>query len=295
MRSRALLAIGMALLIVLAGCGGSAPVSGGGGAPQSANSGAGGGSDGGDDAASGKEPAADSSRSSVLASRARIRTGEIRLQVEDYDAARSKLTTLVESHGGYVSDSAEQTHSHANATWTTGHVVLRVPSEDFSAVFAAAKGQGTVLSSSTGSKVVTDRLVDIEARLSNLRAQRARLRDLYERANDTEDVLRVSEKLSQVQGEIERLKAQKRSLENRVAYATVTVQLREDAPDSDPGPAPRQWHETGVIAAFLESVSGVATVLRALVVGLAYVAPYALVFGAPVAGLVFLYRRRELG
>lgn len=293
MRSRTVLAVGVALLVVLAGCGGGANVAGGNGAPEA------GGSGGGDAASEAEKRTAESSGggsgdSSTIVTRARIRTGEITLRVQSYDAARSKLTTLAESHGGYVSDSAEQTHSRGNATWTTGHVVLRVPSEDFSAVFSEAKKKGTVRSASTSSKDVTDKLVDINARLENLRVQRDRLRELYEQANDTEDVLRVSEKLTQVQREIERLEAQKRNLKHRVAYATITIELREEKPESEPEPEPKQWYETGVIAAFLESVSGVLTVLRALVVGLAYVAPYALAFGTPVVGLIYLYRRREL-
>ncbi|MFB6096600.1 MAG: DUF4349 domain-containing protein [Haloferacaceae archaeon] len=296
MRTRTLAVVGIALLVVLAGCGGSgsAPVSSGGSGAPSA-----GGGGGAPDKATGAPTndagggSSDGGGSGEMVVEARIRTGEMTLRVEDYDAARSKLSTLAESHGGYVSDSGEQTHSRANATWTTGHLVLRVPSEDFSTVFEAAKRRGAVVSSSTSSTVVTDQLVDIEARLSNLRAQRARLRALYDRANDTEAILRIDGKLTEVQGEIERLEARKRALEDRVDYATITVELREDQPEPEPAPGPERWYDTGVLAAFLESVSGVATVLRALVVGLAYVAPYVLVFSAPLVALLALYRWRR--
>jgi hypothetical protein len=137
-------------------------------------------------------------------------------------------------------------------------------------------------------------VVDLQARLENLRAERDRLRTLYERANTTEDVLAVEERLSDVQTEIERTEAGLQNLERQVAYSTITVHLSEPRPDR---PAPDQWYDTPVIAAFLESVEGVGVALRALVVAGAYAAPYLLVFLTPfvlAGGLLYRYRHRIL-
>lgn len=293
MRSRAIITVGIVLLVVLAGCGGagnSAPADGGVGGGDGGGGGDGARSDAGapqEDAASGGDGG---DGGGEVVTRARIRTGEMTLTVEQFDAAQSELTTLARTNGGYVSDSAEEINRRDNRTWTTGHVVLRVPRESFSTVFERAQERGTVVSASRSTEDVSDRLTDIDARLTNLRAQRDRLRTLYENANETEDVLRIGEKLTRVQREIERLKATKESLRDRVAYATITVQLREEPPEPESEPESEEWYETGVLAAFSDSVSGVGTVLRAIVVAGAYLAPYVLVFGAPVLGLVALYR-----
>jgi hypothetical protein len=92
----------------------------------------------------------------------------------------------------------------------------------------------------------------------------------------------VSRELSDVQEEIERLEARHRQLESQVQFATITVQINEQPPEPQPRPGPDGWWETGVITAFLTSVSGVLTVIRALIVGTAYVAPYVLAFATPV-------------
>jgi len=82
---------------------------------------------------------------------------------------------------------------------------------------------------------VTRRVADLEARLKSLNAERDRLRELYEQANTTEDVLAVQRELADVQREIETTEAQLRTLENQVAYSTVTVDFRErSAPITTP-------------------------------------------------------------
>jgi hypothetical protein len=226
--------------------------------------------------------------------RAIIRTGTVVVEVEDFQSARSNLTTTVQGYGGYVSDSSEDRREIDNETWTRGEVVLRVPSEDFDALVDDARALGEVQSVDINSRDVTDQLVDLEARLENLRAERDRLRALYDQANTTEDVLAVQRELSDVQQEIERLEARQQSLENQVAYSTLTVRLEEPRPTPD-RVAPDRWYDTPVVSAFLQSIDGVVVVARAIVVGFAYALPYLVAFGIPIAlvgGAVLRFGRR---
>ncbi|WP_248896610.1 DUF4349 domain-containing protein [Haloplanus halobius] len=290
----------LAALVVLSGCSGGASsgaqVSGGGdattlaetaavdqsGAEERAANDEGGGGDGG------------SADATARAGRSIIRTGQVQLRVDDYETARSNLTAAVEARGGYVSGSSQQVHERGDDAWTSGRVVLRVPAEDFAEMMTVVERQGHVRESRTSTQDVTDQVVDLEARLENLRAERDRLRTLYDRANDTEDVLAVERRLSEVQTEIEQTEARLQSLQRQVAYSTITVEMSEPRPDR---PAPDHWYDTPILSAFLESVHGVGVALRALAVGAAFVAPYLLVFLTPiavVAGLLYRYRRRIL-
>jgi cell division septum initiation protein DivIVA len=296
-RSRPITVV-LVLLVLLAGCGGSAGSAQGGGGDaatvaeanveeRAADADGGDGGDGGGASAR--------SDGSLAAGRSIIRTGEVRLRVDDFEAARANLTAAVEARGGYVSDSTKDVNDRGEDSWTAGRLVLRVPAENFSGTMTAVESEGRVLGSSTSTQDVTEQVVDLQARLENLRAERERLRELYQRANDTEDVLAVERRLSEVQTEIERTEARLQSLERRVAYSTITVEMREPRPDR---PAPDQWYDTPVLAAFLDSVHGVGVVLRAAVVGFAYAAPYLLVFLTPFAvagGLLYRFRHRILG
>lgn len=307
--------VGLVVLVVLAGCSGAGGLGGGGdsgdpedatdlssgaGAPEASGTGgggSGGGSGGGGGAA---EKAAGASftageRTDLTGSaveRAIIRTGTVTVEVESFENATTTLGDLAAERDGFVAGTERTVHGEGNRSWTSGYLVLRVPSENFSAVFEGARGVGTVESATSDTEDVTDQLVDLNARLDNLRAQRDRLRALYDRANETRDVLEVGRELSEVQGEIERLEAKQRSLRERVALSTLTVRLHEPRPDR-PALERIPFHEVGLITAFLESVDGVVVALRTVVVAAAYATPYLLVFGLPLVGLAaFVHRRR---
>ncbi|USZ68295.1 DUF4349 domain-containing protein [Halorussus salilacus] len=292
-KKRLLVAVALASLVVLAGCSGSGGDAGSADQSAQANLAA---TEAQGTVQESDGSADDSSGESAVQNRERelIRTGEVSLRVESFDESRRNLTQAVESRGGFVGDTDEQVHNRANQSWTSGRLVLRVPAENFSAFLDRVKDEGGVRHVSTDTEDVTDQLVDIEARLENLRSQREQLRELYEEANDTETVLDVQERLSEVQTEIERLEAQQESLQRQVAYSTITVEMDEKPPEPETT-EPTAWYETGLLAAFLESVSGVGVATRALAVGTAYAAPYVLAFGVPLGVVFGAWRRRRAG
>ncbi|SEO96638.1 protein of unknown function [Halogranum amylolyticum] len=299
-RPRLFVTVLLALLVVLAGCSGAGDSAAGGNdaggeatnLDQSTPAASSGGDGGSADEAAQSGDAESASSTQFAARRELIRTGEVRLLVDDFASAERNLTAAVEARGGYVSDTSQQVRGRENETWTTGTVVLRVPKENFSALLDDVRAEGEVQQSKTATEDVTEQVVDLEARLENLRAERDRLRTLYESANETEDVLRVGQELSETQEEIERTEARLRALEGRIAYSTLTVELSEPRPEYEQIRR-AAWYDTSAVTAFLDSVDGVIVVLRAAFVGAAYAAPYVLVFGLPLVGAALFVRRRR--
>lgn len=229
-----------------------------------------------------------------VADRQLIHTGEVTVQVDDVRVASDEVRGLVAERDGFVSEATQETHGADNETWRSATLVVRVPSGTFDGSIAALEELGEVERLATETEDVTDQLVDLKARLENLRVERDRLRDLFEDANETRDVLAVQDELSSTQEEIERLEAQRESLEERVAYSTVVVHLTEEEPEPEGEPAEPAWYETSVSDAFVDSVGGVVVAGRAVVVGAAYATPYLLAFGpvAVVTAGVYRYHRR---
>ncbi len=230
-------------------------------------------------------------RAALAAERQLIRTGELRVTVEEFADADDKAREIAAEYDGFVSEGARETRERNEQEYVSGELVLRVPSDEFDAAMADLEALGEVERSATESEDVGEQIADLEARLENREAERDRLRDLYEEANTTEDVLAVQSELADVQSEVERLDTQLDSLEERVALATIRVQLSEEPPESE-SEEPEAWYETGVSSAFFESVSGVGTALRAAVVGAAYAAPYLLTVGVPLALVGAVIARR---
>jgi hypothetical protein len=296
-RARKLAALSLVLLVVFAGCAG---MGGNDAAKDNGNYDTGGsddGSSGNGNVGDGQADEGSPPQSAlVVQQRMLIRTGDLSLSVENFENTSRVLTEFARKRGGFVSDSSQRVHRRGNETWTTGNIVFRVPKDNFSAFFERAKEAGEVQESNTGTEDVTGQLVDLKARLDNLRSQRDKLRALYENASDTEAVLAVQKRLSDVQSDIERLEAKQQSLEGQVAYSTVTVRMQEPQPNSEPKTsAEKSWYETGVVSAFLDSVDGVVVMLRAFVVGMAYLLPYLVVLGIPIGAGLLMRRRSGAG
>lgn len=300
MRRTTLLAVCCALLLALAGCSGGGSGDAGGGtaepdlaateAAEATPAGEATGASGADGAATGSD-GGDGDRPDVQAAdRQLIRTASVSLRVDDYDAARTDVVSVVEAAGGYVGDASRQVYGEGNETWIEGRLTLRVPAGNYSEVLVAVEERGEVLEVTERTRDVTEQVVDLRARLESLEAERDRLRELYARANDTEEVLAVQRELSDVQTEIERLEAQLQSLERQVAYSTITIHLQEPEPGFGSIETSR-WYDTPLVEAFLASVEGVVVAARAAVVLTAYALPYAVAVGVPAAALALVYRR----
>jgi outer membrane murein-binding lipoprotein Lpp len=276
-------------LVLLAGCAGAGN-SEDSGEPDSvelADQSGGDAGDGGDGGDGGERPeqsgdaGAPGEVNAAVQERAIIRTGTVRIEVENATTSRETLQTRARELGGYTAGSELTRHRRNNATWKEGYLVVRVPSENFSAMQDGASAQGVVRSENTETEDVTDQLVDLNARLENLRAERDQLRRIYNRSNSTEDVLAVQERLSDVQGEIERLEAQKRSLEDRVAYSTLRIELREPQPEGTTREV-TPFHEQSPLSALNNSVATLVQVLRTLFLLAVIAAPWLAVAAIPV-------------
>jgi hypothetical protein len=149
-----------------------------------------------------------------------VRTAGLELEVEDVaatlPAARSAITGL----GGYVSGSDE--YDQGETRWAS--VTYRVPVERFSEAIDALRGLAArVVRETTQSTEVTATVIDLDARIANLRASEAALVEIMDRAGRIEDVLSVQMRLEDVRGQIEQLEAQRAHLADQAALSTITV------------------------------------------------------------------------
>jgi uncharacterized protein DUF4349 len=149
-----------------------------------------------------------------------VRTGSLSLQVDDLATAVRAARDAVRGLNGYVAGS-RQTNDGQNSV---AEVTYRIPSdrwdEGLDAIRKVAKKE---LEEQTNSVEVTGQLVDLEARLANLRASEKAFQAIAAKATKISDILEVQNQLTNVRGQIEQLDAQRSHLTDQASYGTLTV------------------------------------------------------------------------
>jgi hypothetical protein len=147
----------------------------------------------------------------------------------DREAPRAidEVIAAAESVGGYLS-------SRDDAT-----VNVRVPSPRFQEAMTKIAPLGDVTHRSVQASDVSDEFHDAEVRLQNLRATRARLEALLQRAGSLAETLSVERELERIALEIDRIEGRLEYLKAKVAYSSITVSVEAHAreiPSATRGP-----------------------------------------------------------
>ena len=124
----------------------------------------------------------------------------------------------------------------------TATITYRIPAKSWDATITAIQGVATkVVSEQTQASEVGSQIVDLEARMANLRASEAALQKIAEGAGNVNDLLQIQQQLTDVRGQIEELDAQHTRLTDQVAYGTLVTtfglevaQVKEAAKGWDP-------------------------------------------------------------
>lgn len=154
-----------------------------------------------------------------------VYTGSLELVVVDVDTAVAKGRTAVLATGGWIGASSETN----DGGYHSATITYRIPATRWDDTLQALRGVGQrVMNEQTQATEVGDQIVDLEARLRNLRASEEVLLEIAKSTGKVTDLLEVQARLSEVRGQIEQLDAQRAHLEDQVAYGTlVTTYIAE--------------------------------------------------------------------
>jgi hypothetical protein len=151
-----------------------------------------------------------------------IKTGSLSLQVTGIDSVLATASTKITALGGYVAGSSRQGEGDDQVATVT----YRIPAAQWDAALVALRDLAEkVLAEQTQTQDVTGDVVDLTARIANLRTTEAALQAIMVKATKIQDVLAVQAQLTEVRGEIERLEGQKQHLLEQAAFSTLTVAL----------------------------------------------------------------------
>ena len=154
------------------------------------------------------------------------RTARLVLVVTGFDTARAEVERVVAAAEGFVGN---LTISGDRGSPKSLRATLRVPGPALDATLAQLKRLGRVTIESRDAEDVTQQSADLDARLTNARTSEKRLNDiLANRTGDVTDVLNVEREIARVRGEIEQMEAARRTLDRRITYATIQLEMAEE-------------------------------------------------------------------
>jgi hypothetical protein len=286
---RVAVGVGLVAMVIVAGCdgrGGGGDSSGGGEAAQSAPAA---GQPTGErdqaapDAKTGSTGAAAQVRLVDLGNRI-VRTATVDLEVGKdrlNDTINRATDVVTRAKGIYVGSST----SVPDGEPATGQVTFRVPVDAFEAALRELKALGTYRGERSSTEDVTNQYVDLTGQLAAWRAQERVYLRLLDRAKSIADVIAVQNQLQQVQSNIERLQGQLNHLEDQSSFSTIVLQL------SEPGAAAER--PVGRLGrAWATAVNGLGVMAAAVLVGVVWLTPLAVLAGLVLFGLRVVRRPR---
>lgn len=225
----------------------------------------------------------------VLADRKIIKTVHESIQTAAYDDFVAAMKQAVNECGGFIANSDYSGDSYYNKnTNRRATFELRIPAENLDRFTSAVGELGTVSSYNEAMNDVTEIYVDIDSRISVLEAEEAALVTILGKAEDVDTMLSIRTRLLDVQSDLASLRAQKQSLDGRVAYSTVYLSLYEVEREKPVVEDPGFFEEIG--ASFTENLYGIGQFFRGLFVWLIGSSPVLILLGGIGVGAFFLIR-----
>ncbi|MGF1460740.1 MAG: DUF4349 domain-containing protein [Leptolyngbyaceae cyanobacterium] len=155
-----------------------------------------------------------------------IKRATLTLEIDDVESTLETISGILAQHQGELLQLSD-TDARADDPRTVD-LQLRVPQANLNVVLKSLKALGQVEHQSVVAEDVSTQLVDLQARVRNLRKSEESLLGIMERSGSIPDVLEVSRReLSTVREAIERHEAQLKKLQTQVTYSTIALTLME--------------------------------------------------------------------
>jgi hypothetical protein len=232
---------------------------------------------------------ADATGSAQVTARLIVRNANMTLIVQDTQARLDTISGLAKEFGGYVASSSTTKFEQG----LQARVTLRIPAEKFdTALDRLRKLAVEVREEQVSGDDVTAEYTDLGSRQRNLEAAEAQLREILSKAEKTEDVLSIFNRLTEIRGEIEQVKGRMQFLSQSAALSTINLTLIPDVlaqPVQVAG-----WRPEGVIKTAVETLISALQTLASIAIWLIIVVlPVALIVSSPFILLIVILRRRN--
>jgi hypothetical protein len=195
------------------------------------------------------------------------------VDVTDAKKALADANLIIARHNGYVE--SENISEDPNLGYENMNVWIsvRIPSEKLDTAIDAFSKLGKEVSRTMTTQNITERYVDNESRIKNLKAREESLRSLMSKAANIKDLLEIDREITSVRTTLDSLEGMKKSWDSQVSYSMIELQLIQAKPD--------YTFFDKIVNGIADSLRSIGEILLKSIYVLAFAAPY--MIGAAVA------------
>ena len=175
-----------------------------------------------------------STAQAVLQEEKLVYTSNVTLEAEDFETASDTLHGTVKSLGGIIV--SENAYNLSDVGYRSLNMTVRIPQENYDTFLSGLSSAYNVASIRNSVDNLTEYYYDNENRLKSYRVQEERLFTMLEKAETVEEMLKIEERLCDVQYQIESLTNTQNTIDNDVKYATFYITLDEVTKYTTPAP-----------------------------------------------------------
>ncbi len=157
-------------------------------------------------------------------SRQVIYTAELRLESTDYASTRTALEQALADTNGYVQQSEEHTQPNDSRYL---YCTYRIPVDHYAEFLDLVGAAGNLIHTSETADDVTTQYIDIQAHVNALTAERDRLLELQQQAENLTDLLTIEDQLTTTQSELESWQTRLNYLNDQTNFCTVNLTVNE--------------------------------------------------------------------
>lgn len=157
-----------------------------------------------------------------------IKSGNINIEIVNYDEVVSDLKQKAIEWGGYIeNESTSKQGYNLENDLKNGSLIIRIPNEKFEEMMALLKGYGNVIYDNVYAQDVTKEYRDTAQEVENFKLTEERFRELLKTASDMKDVLAIENELTRIRSQINQYERQLKDWEVLVDLSSISVDIRE--------------------------------------------------------------------
>lgn len=224
---------------------------------------------------------------SAVSDRKLIKTVDLSVETKEYDKLMVSLEKQIDELGGYIESLGAYNGSYYDSRnhHRSANITARIPADKLDGFLKQVGEEANVVDRNESVEDVTLQYVDLDSHARMLEEEQDRLLVFLSEAETIEDIIAIESRLSEVKYQLESMKSQLRTFDNKVQYSTVHIYIDEVV---ELTPVVELTAGERIAQGFADSVADIAEGFKEFGIQLIIHIPYIIVWGVVIVILVFV-------